>query len=229
MSAPFSSLRGRAALLTVHVLLGLAADARAQPNVSQKVAGERLMAKIIALSRVRVLSTEAVTRTLGVRLGPVKQVTPYRSSRPIVPDALIAGGHILKMGKHTNVEIRPRAGLKLTFENVAGAFLDVPYTMDVSRAHVADPDSTGTRIAEVTHEFLVPAGVVRVSFVPPRSDEPGRDALVLKEASETADGKRNPPIDAVTVSDNLYRYRGGWAWPHSLRTRRLTRGESAGR
>ena len=168
MSAPFSSLRGRAALLTVHVLLGLAADARAQPNVSQKVAGERLMAKIIALSRVRVLSTEAVTRTLGVRLGPVKQVTPYRSSRPIVPDALIAGGHILKMGKHTNVEIRPRPGLRLTFENVAGAFLDVPYTMDVSRAHVADLDSAGTRIAEITHEFLVPAGVVRVSFVPPR-------------------------------------------------------------
>jgi hypothetical protein len=92
MSAPFSSLRGRAALLTVHLLLGLAADARAQPNVSQKVAGEQLMAKIIALSRVRVLSTEAVTRTLGVRLGPLKQVTPYRSSRPIVPDALIAGG-----------------------------------------------------------------------------------------------------------------------------------------
>jgi hypothetical protein len=76
MSAPFSSLRGLAALLTVHVLLGLAADARAQPNVSQKVAGQRLLTKIVALSRVRVLSTEAVTRTPSCRRPPTPPSSP---------------------------------------------------------------------------------------------------------------------------------------------------------
>jgi hypothetical protein len=88
-------------------------------------------------------------------------------------------------------------------------------------------DSVATRITDITHEFRVPAGVVRVELhASGPSDAPGHDKRAFEDGFDTADGKRNPAITAVTVSDNLYR---GWTSTNTLKMRRALGGLRSGR
>jgi hypothetical protein len=171
-------------------------DARSVPP-SATPDSAPLQQKIVELSRLIPLNAAEGGSILGVYVGTENKVTRARSEWSLGSTPLIAGGEILKMGRHMNITFQPEPALQLTFEDVARHFMNVPFALSAQMTHGADSDARASTIGRVLHVFRVLAGELRVELGPGSASIPDTRRVV-----------------SITVSDNLYR---AWATTQTLR------------
>jgi len=197
------------AAFLVSLLAGsLASQAAPKPKraprlTPRQVKVAELQRRVLAVSNLPQLTPEAIMDALGVEVDTPKQVTERRKEWSVLPSELYAGGRIVQAGDWVVVEVAPAAALQVSFEDLAGGMLTLPYWRDDAEAIVGE-DSGETRVFAVNHLFLVPAGQLAVQ-VPTTVPEHALDHDVKagREAHETTIGvvSRTVRVGSILVNN----------------------------
>jgi hypothetical protein len=139
---------------------------------------DRLRRQIKRLTEQSPLTVDRALAILGSQKGAGGATSRVNFQWKLVPTDLIDGGRIGTLADRAFVDIKPAAGLGLTFEDVASMFLHAPYSMRDQRVHSSE-DSLGTRTQGIHHSFLVPAGELEI-YLP--TTVPFSDPLQMSHA-----------------------------------------------
>jgi hypothetical protein len=203
----------RATIVALTALLSVAqgGEASADPARDTRSADRRdtvalLKARIVAVSALNPLTPESIIAALGAEAGPPEMLSKYRREWTLRPSDLYAGGTIAQTKDRVFVEFTPAKALQVSFEDLVGGLLKVPYYSDLREAHHGE-DSVATRVYAVDHVFLVTAGELRIQVptsVP--AEATNQSVKALEEGFATTRGlnSRTVRVDTILITSKAH-------------------------
>jgi hypothetical protein len=164
------------------------------------------------LASLRIGAAVAILRT---SLGPDVRHSIDPVFRALRPTAVISGGRARDLPDGEYLEIYPAQTLRITVEDLAPAFLNLPFRIEPG-ANRANPDPIGNSYA-VRYVFLTRAGELTVEAFTGVKDEGNvRPAKVMSRAMAVAAGKTRVPTTIKTLRLTRDRL---WDWSHPVALR----------
>jgi hypothetical protein len=192
-----------AAAVAVPTQLGAAEPTLAQSRASrQRKARDRLVQKVLEISRLPSFKVEVAVAILGSRRGRHRDATEYRREWPLSANDLIVEGSAYRFGEHSSIRIEPRPALGLALQDFDPLLLDVPFNISVQRAH-PDADSYAIINEMIYYSFRIPGGELRLTVPTTPGNE--RHGNAYREAWDTAKGRARwrIPVIAIHISDRV--------------------------
>jgi hypothetical protein len=185
----------------------------------ERKARDRLVQKVLEISRLRSFKVEVAVAVLGSRRGRRQDPTEYIREWPLAANDLIVEGTAYRFLEYASIQIKPRPALGLALEDFEPLLLDFPFAISVQRAH-PDAESLAIISEEIYFKFRVPGGELMLTV--PTS--PGSDRLrnAYGEAWDTAKGRARwrIPVKGIQISDRVNA--STWEQAKTLREFRAT-------
>jgi hypothetical protein len=209
-----------AAAVAVPTQLWAAEPPLAQSRASrERKARDRLVQKVLEISRLPSFKVEAAVAMLGSRRGRHRDPTKYIREWPLSANELIVEGSAYRFGEHSSIQIKPRPALGLALQDFDPLLLDIPFNVSVQRAH-PDADSYAIISEKIYYSFRIPGGELMLTV--PTSPGNERHGNAYREAWDTAKGRARwrIPVIGIQISDRVDA--ASWEEATTLRKYRAT-------